>query len=118
MFIRLATSDGFWFSPLRALDAVCFSSQTTAARPSEQSLVWMGRFSRAGWLGGPRRPRSARVSGSTAQAPSTTSVKAQGLRVQKCAKGLRISGRVQDVCAELERLALQEIAQDTRALRN
>jgi hypothetical protein len=115
MTMRLASHHGTWFTPLRALEALWPSSDHPISSRPEQTQLWMGRFSQAGWLGGARQPRPARVG---AAAHHLATERGTKLVVRSHANGLRISGRMQDVCAELERLALLETAQDARALRH
>ncbi len=118
MAMRLTPHPNFWLSPLRALDALWPSIESGHEPHTEKAQVWMGRFSQAGWLGGQRSPRHLRVVGQASRAHIATAEHSSRLIVRSHANGLRISGRMQDVCAELDRLALLETAQDARALRH
>lgn len=118
MAMRLTTAQDPWFLPLRALDTLRRLTDHTPTPAPTRTAVWMGRFSQAGWLGGARQPSHQGPSRCGVDSHNTAPAPAARLTVRSHVNGLRISGRVQDVCAELDRLALLETAQSMRTVRH
>lgn len=114
MGIRINTNT--WRAPLQLIDSwLPMPAHRAVARPGLSQLFQ--RFARAGWLG---QNRGTSALGSTAMsgntpAAATTSPRVCRVRVMRAVgSGLRndtrmvISGRMADVCAELDRLAALE----------
>jgi hypothetical protein len=111
MNMRFALSSENWRSPLRLIDSLLPPAHEPRKRHPGPTQQWMRRFSQAGWLGTTSNP--------TNDTPVHTPPKATGAHAQihrtfpmsrEHPHGLRLSGRVNDVCAELERLDRQEMA--------
>jgi len=120
MSMRFALSGDNWRSPLRVVDS--FLPVALDQRPHETSIAhrWMARFTQAGWLSTshttcPSDSRFAMPARSFACEPNAHGATSPNLVVRSNPKGLRISGRVADVCAELDRLALLEARQPNGA---
>ena len=106
-----------WRQPLRLID--CWlprpATRTVAHRDLPQ---WLQRFVRAGWLGHTQSTSAAASLGSCEPAHAQVPSRACRVRVlHTAAHGSRsdarlvISGRMADVCAELERLEALEMKQ-------
>jgi len=104
-----------WRAPLRLIDNLLpLRPATQAAAPRKPSRA-LQLFARAGWLnqGSGSREHSAPAAAAAAAGPqvcgvrvlrSSTSVGVSGRRDMR----MVISGRIGDVCAELDRMAAQE----------
>lgn len=109
-----------WRAPLQLIDSWLPQPEITPARRSLTSVAQ--RFARAGWLGRSSDspvPLTGPVdSGTPAQPPHPCSHRTDSIRmVNAAARGdhgartdtrVVLSGRIADVCAELERLAALE----------
>ena len=111
MTLRFAFSTEQWRSPLRLIDSLLPAGPALDTRTVARASGWGKRFAQAGWLGHPEVAQpctlptpSARVASRCVPSPSRDT----RLVVHSHPKGLRISGRVADVCAELDRLAQRE----------
>ncbi|HEX5737797.1 MAG TPA: hypothetical protein VFY22_04755 [Hydrogenophaga sp.] len=103
-----------WRTPLRLIDNLLpLRSTTQAATPRKPSRA-LQLFARAGWL---NRGSEARERPATTVAAATGALQGCGVRVLRSSSigvgGRRdmrmvISGRIGDVCAELDRMAAQE----------
>jgi hypothetical protein len=120
MNMRFALSGDNWRSPLRVIDS--FLPQTLDQRLNDTPIAhrWMARFSQAGWLSTSHitrtsNTRSVNSTRSPGTDPHTSNAASSSLVVRSNPKGLRISGCVADVCAELDRLALLESRQPNSA---
>ena len=113
MGIRIHTNT--WRAPLQLIDSWLPAPATKTTFTKHQSFPQLvQRFARAGWLG---RNRSASAIGDTdvlraapaqmPQPPCRVRVRTAGSGVRSDAR-LVISGRMADVCAELDRLAALE----------
>lgn len=116
-----------WRAPLQLID--CWlpapSARRTSVASSPLATRAMQRFARAGWLGRKAPPAMAQVAhASPVPGPRESARTACRVRVlrqtdptPKRASSVRlvISGRINDVCAELDRLADQEDQVTTRA---
>jgi hypothetical protein len=111
MGIRITSST--WRKPLRLIDSWLPSdpSPTPTGRAFPQL---MQRFARAGWLGQVRPPPAAAHRGPHESMLGAVPSRSCCVRVLATAPGARsgprlvISGRMADVCAELERLEALE----------
>lgn len=111
-----------WRAPLQLIDCWLPSPSIREAAAANEPLVTRAvqRFARAGWLGRgtPANAASALRAVQSASAPSCrVRVLRQVEPVPAHRPGVRlvISGRINDVCAELDRLADQERLLATRA---
>ena len=120
MGIRMTTST--WRQPLRLIDSWLPSPQESIVTPRRGVPQLLQRFAKAGWL--KIGSRSSPHVGRGPCEPTLTTVPLRTCRVrvaQISAPGARsgarlvISGRMADVCAELERLEALE-SQDTAVL--
>ena len=112
-----------WRAPLRLID--CWlpvpSARRTAAANEPLATRAVQRFARAGWLGHQTRPLTNSQATPTRHAdrPSTCGVRvvrqAESSHTGSGGVRLVISGRISDVCAELDRLADQESHASARA---
>jgi hypothetical protein len=117
MGIRLNTNT--WRAPLQLID--CWLPAPSSHAPVKRAMPpFLQRFARAGWLkpaGATNHPPEACPS-STARHLTNVPVRAQHVRVHSgpelsrastaCGGRLALSGRIGDVCAELDRLAALE----------
>lgn len=120
MTMRFALSGDNWRSPLRVIDS--FLPLALNERTNDTSVAhrWMERFTQAGWLSTshttrPNNTRSVISTRSPSSDPHVQATASSNLVVRSNPKGLRISGRMADVCAELDRLALLESRQHNGA---
>jgi hypothetical protein len=122
MGIRFKSSS--WRAPLRLIDSLLAPHQPSnaIALAGREPFRLVEAFARAGWLKG--APAAPLHSTSMAHG-STSSIQPCSVRVvrsgstgtsQKRDMRLVISGRIGDVCAELDRLAAQEQAAFVRRL--
>lgn len=113
-----------WRSPLLIIESLLPVGPVTP-RPSRWVAPALQRFLRAGWIGRypPSMPTSKRPRTPSACSPATIATLGCGVRVVRIAAvkseeridaRLFISGRIGDVCAELERLAAQESQSTSR----
>jgi hypothetical protein len=111
-----------WRAPLQLIDCWLPSPAIRKAPAANEPLVTRAvqRFARAGWLGR-GAPTGAASALRTAPSTSTTPCRVRVLRqvepmpAHRPGVRLVISGRINDVCAELDRLADQERLLATRA---
>lgn len=106
-----------WREPLRLIDS-WLPMPTTRAVARRDLPQWLQRFVRAGWLGRPQGASTSAPRGSCEPAHTHTPTRACRVRVLHAASNgsrgdgrLVISGRLADVCAELERLEALEMKQ-------
>lgn len=114
MALRFAFSSEQWRSPLRLIDSLLPLGPELNTRLAPPTTAWGERFAQAGWLGRAHMAPPSVLPASTACNVGRYGSVPPGsarLVVHSHAKGLRISGRVADVCAELDRLAQQEALQ-------
>ncbi len=111
-----------WRAPLQLIDCwLPAPAARPAPRPASKALATRAvrRFARAGWLGGkPKLAAMALPTGEPRPCDAAKDRSASRVRVLRQAEapsspragGIRlvISGRINDVCAELDRLAAQE----------
>lgn len=112
MGIRIASNT--WRAPLQLIDS-WLPSPAQACLPRSTLAPLLQRFARAGWLGRTPQPierNRPQVTHIMATCPAT--VRTAPVRIVRPSKGSRgntrlvISGRLADVCAELDRLAALE----------
>jgi hypothetical protein len=112
MGIRIASNT--WRAPLQLIDS-WLPSPVQACLPRRPLAPLLLRFARAGWLGQNEQTVEGKrplVAHPVAACPA--SVRSSPVRIVRPSKGMRgntrlvISGRMADVCAELDRLAAQE----------
>jgi hypothetical protein len=112
-----------WRSPLQLIDCWLPAPalrKTPAANGSLGTRAVVQRFARAGWLGR-RAPAQAPQERLTMPSPTNPSCRVRVLRqtgravAKQGSVRLVISGRINDVCAELDRLADQEHQLASRA---
>lgn len=115
-----------WRTPLQLIDCWLPSPSVRSAQAAANEPLLtraVQRFARAGWLGRATPPSAAptRCNASTTPPAPSTSCRVRVLRQSESAGahhagGVRlvISGRINDVCAELDRLADQESLRATR----
>lgn len=113
MGIRIASSS--WRAPLQLIDSWLPTPAQTCL-PRRPLAPLLQRFARAGWLGRapqpPERTPRAVVTHTVTTCPAT--VRTAPVRIVRAPKGVRgntrlvISGRLADVCAELDRLVALE----------
>ncbi len=113
--MRLGLSGEHWRSPLRLIDSLLPSAPVPRTAEPAQAQRCVARFARAGWLvpvASPGHSASAACPQATTSPPACEQrarpTPLRRLVVHSNPNGLRISGRVADVCAELERLAQLE----------
>lgn len=116
MGIRLSTDT--WRAPLQLIDCWLPRPRPLQGTRDIAQTPWLRRFVRAGWLGRP--VTSTPLDGSSAGASADKSVKPAPLQshtarrcpptVRRTGTRMAISGRLLDVCAELDRLAALEHA--------
>jgi hypothetical protein len=104
-----------WRSPLRLIDNFLPARTLPDALPMRAPSRVLQVFARAGWL---NRPVSAATEATMAEPHRPLGVKPCNVRVVRTSAGsnaagrhdmrMVISGRIGDVCAELDRLAAQE----------
>ncbi|MDO9437494.1 hypothetical protein [Hydrogenophaga sp.] len=110
-----------WRAPLQLIDCWLPAPSMRNAAAANEPLVTRAvqRFARAGWLG--RGTSAATATPGATPSHQTTSCRVRVLRQPEPASprqaGVRlvISGRINDVCAELDRLADQESRRAARA---
>lgn len=115
MGIRFKSNTNSWRSPLRLIDNFLPARTLAEAPASRMPSRVLQAFARAGWL---NRPASAPAQPETNITQRNQSVKSCSVRVVRSSGGAMtagrhdmrvvISGRIGDVCAELDRLAAQE----------
>jgi hypothetical protein len=112
MGIRIASST--WRAPLQLIDS-WLPSPVQACLPRHSLAPLLQRFARAGWLGQAAQPAERnRPLAVHPLAACPASVRTAPVRIVRPSKGmcgntrLVISGRMADVCAELDRLAALE----------
>jgi hypothetical protein len=114
MGIRIASTS--WRAPLQLIDS-WLPAPVQACLPRRPLAPLLQKFARAGWLGRTPQPleRTTRTSLPHAVTTCPATVRAAPVRILRAPnKGLRgntrlvISGRLADVCAELDRLAALE----------
>ena len=113
MGIRIASNT--WRAPLRLIDS-WLPIPAQACLPRRPLAPLLQRFARAGWLGRAPQPihptaRPAVPNTVTACPAATRTAPVRIVRPPKVMRGnarLVISGRMADVCAELDRLAALE----------
>lgn len=114
MGIRLSTDT--WRAPLQLIDCWLPHPRAPQATRNAPQAPWLRRFVRAGWLG--RQAATAPLETPSTCAcgePTATPASAQTHVPRRCPPTVRrtgtrmaISGRLLDVCAELDRLAALE----------
>jgi hypothetical protein len=114
MGIRINTNT--WRAPLQLIDSwLPAPEHRTSAHRGIPSLFQ--RFSSAGWLGGNRVTAPIATTAMSGSAPpvATAPARVRQVQIMQASNGglrtdarLVISGRMADVCAELDRLAAQE----------
>jgi hypothetical protein len=115
-----------WRAPLQLIDCWLPAPSKRSAPAANEPLVnrAVQRFARAGWLGRPATSLPTQLGAHRAPAMRSDNVGACRVRVLRQTEplpspslGVRlvISGRINDVCAELDRLADQENQISTRA---
>lgn len=113
MGIRIASNT--WRAPLQLIDS-WLPAPVQGCLPRRPLAPLLTRFARAGWLGKAQppveRPPRALVPHVLSECPATTrTAPVRTVRSAKVVRGsarLVISGRMADVCAELDRLAALE----------
>lgn len=110
-------------APLQALAALCVPAQSPVSTPSSSPVPAFRRFAANDSSATKTIAISARLTGVTVQKPCQTVARATAPRRLKvvrefeagispsCAGRMVISGRMADVCAELDRMAQREAAQ-------
>jgi hypothetical protein len=114
MIMRFALSGENWRSPLRVIDSFLPPAPEQQGSHTLAAHRWMARFTQAGWLSPASQPASLANTLCTARLPVAGHTHDNGtstLTVHSHPNGLRISGRMADVCAELDRLAQLEARQ-------
>jgi hypothetical protein len=112
MGIRITSST--WRAPLQLIDS-WLPVPAQACLPRRSLAPLLQRFARAGWLRQSAQPvERNRPSAAHPMALCPASIRTSPVRIVRPSKGTRgntrlvISGRLADVCAELERLAALE----------
>lgn len=117
MGIRLTTDT--WRAPLQLIDCWLPRQITPQNGRTATDTPWLRRFVRAGWLGRKATTASLARPQPASGEPSMSPVSIQSHLVHRCPPTVRrtgtrmaISGRLLDVCAELDRLAaLEQVAE-------
>ena len=112
-----------WRAPLQLIDCWLPLPNRAPARPAASAVAAQAlqRFSRAGWLNREAANGAARQTQHVSEAPASAPCRVRVLRqadvkvVKRPAVRLVISGPINDVCAELDRLAALEQASMARA---
>ena len=112
MGIRIASTS--WRAPLQLIDS-WLPTPVQACLPRRPLAPLLLRFARAGWLARTAQPvERIRPSAAHPMAACHASVRTAPVRIVRPSVGMRgnthlvISGRLADVCAELDRLAALE----------
>jgi hypothetical protein len=113
MGIRIASNT--WRAPLQLIDS-WLPAPVQSCLPRRPLAPLLTRFARAGWLGKVQQPveRPLRPSAPHAVSECPAATRTAPVRTVRSAKVVRgsarlvISGRMADVCAELDRLAALE----------
>jgi hypothetical protein len=111
MGIRITSST--WRKPLRLIDS-WLPSKPSPTPPDRVLSQLLQRFTRAGWLGQVRNAPTLAHRGTQETTPAAMPSRSCRVRVHANGSGaptgprLIISGRMADVCAELERLEALE----------
>lgn len=113
MGIRISSST--WRAPLQLIDS-WLPAPSPSCQTRRTASPWLQRFAKAGWLGRTTPPAEIGPRSSSPlvppQCPAT--VRAAPVRIVRPPKNVRgntrlvITGRMADVCAELDRLAALE----------